>query len=83
MDVKNIKGSLSKEEFLRELLPAVKIGTLGELWEDNVDCNHCKFKDTCDKLSNEIEEEYGVNVYCSQVINILVGDLDPKYFEEA
>jgi hypothetical protein len=81
MDIKNVKGNLSTEEFIKELLPAARIGTLGELWEDKVDCNHCKFRDTCKELCDKVDEEYGVNLYCNQVIEILLGNLDPENIE--
>ncbi len=82
MNITEVKGSLSTEDCIKELLTAGKSKTLGELWEDKIDCNHCKFRDTCRELSDKVEEEYGVNLYCHHVIDILLGTLDPADIEE-
>jgi hypothetical protein len=82
MDIKKFKGSVSKEKFLEELLPAAKIETLGELWEDHVNCNNCNFRDQCRALSSELEAKLGSTLYCNQVIDILLGTLDPEDIEE-
>ncbi len=71
MEIKNLKGSVSLTDFIDDLCTGTQSETLGALWEDNVDCNHCKYRKQCEALGNEFEE-----ITCSQVIDHLLGDQD-------
>ena len=82
MDIKNIKGSVSLDNFMEDLLSAVKVKTLGQLWEDHVSCNNCKYREICHELCEKLENERDINLYCSQVIDILTGELDPEDIEK-
>ena len=82
MDIKKIKGSVELDDLVENLLLAAKIKTLGQLWEDNVSCNNCTYRDTCHELSEQFDKDHGVNLYCSQVIDILTGEIDPDTIEK-
>lgn len=36
-------GSVSNEDFILGLLSARGVETSGDIWEQLMDCNHCKF----------------------------------------
>ena len=71
MKIKNLKGSVSLTDFIDDLCTATKSESLGELWENNVGCSDCKYREQCQALGDEFEE-----ITCSQVIDHLLGDQD-------
>lgn len=75
MDIKELKGSMSLSDFAEGLIAQKKLGTAGAVWEDYVDCNHCIYQEKCKALCAHYEDR-GVNLYCGQVIDYLLGDLD-------
>lgn len=75
MDIKELKGTMSVENFVDGLVAQTPDKTLGEIWEDTVDCNHCTYREQCQAISAYYEDK-GINLYCNQVIDYLLGDLD-------
>lgn len=71
MDIKNLKGSVSLTDFVDDLCTGSGEATLGALWEKNVDCNHCKYREQCHALGEEYEE-----ITCDQVVDYLLGDFN-------
>ena len=76
MNIKELKGTMSLSDFVEGLVDQKKLETLGQVWEDFVDCNHCSYREKCQAICNYYEEK-DINLYCSQVIDFLLGDLDP------
>ena len=72
MDIKELKGTMTLEDFVEGLAHKK---TPGQVWEDMVDCNHCPYKEKCDAISAQVDAEFDVNVYCSQVIDFLLGEI--------
>lgn len=75
MDIKELKGTMSVEDFADGLLSQKKFETFGEVWEDYIDCNHCNYREKCHAICEHYEDK-GINLYCNQVIDYLLGDLD-------
>lgn len=75
MDTKNLKGSISVSDFADGLLAQKRFETFGALWEDYVDCSRCKYEDECKALCAQYSSK-GVDLYCGEVIDYLLGDLD-------
>ena len=75
MDIKELKGSMTLSDFAEGLIAQKRLGTAGAVWEDYVDCNHCIYHDKCRAICEQYENK-GVNLYCGQVIDFLLGDLD-------
>ena len=76
MDIKKYEGSLSLENFVEGLLTArVENKTLGEVWEDCVSCDHCPHRDACRDLTEYVFATKDTDLYCDQVIEILLGNL--------
>jgi hypothetical protein len=73
MDIKNLNGSVSLTDFIDDLCTGSGETTLGALWEKNVDCNHCQYREQCHALGEVYED-----ITCDQVVDYLLGDLDPK-----
>ena len=71
MDIKNLNGSVSLIDFIDDLCTGSGETTLGALWEKNVDCNHCKYREQCHALGEVYED-----ITCDQVVDYLLGDLD-------
>jgi hypothetical protein len=69
MDIKNLKGSVSITDFVDDLCTGSSSETLGALWEKSVDCNHCKYVESCRAIADEYE-----NINCRQVVDYLLGD---------
>ena len=80
MDIKELKGTMTTSDFLEGLVDQKKSKSLGEVWEGIVDCNHCNYKEQCRAISDQIQDEYDVNVYCRQVIDYLLGDMSIEGF---
>lgn len=78
MDIKNLKGSMSVENFAEGI--AHKKKTLGAVWEDLVECNHCPYAEQCKAICEYVEEEYDVSAYCGQIIDYLLGDITIEDF---
>lgn len=74
MDIKDYKGSISLEDFAEGITAQPNKETLGAVWEHTIDCNHCCFRGHCKDICTQVEAEYGVNPYCRQVIDFLLGD---------
>jgi hypothetical protein len=68
MDIKNLKGSITITDFINDICTGSGESTLGALWEKNVDCNHCKYREQCHALGDKFED-----ITCSQVIDYLLG----------
>lgn len=77
MEIKKLKGSMSVSDFADGLLSQNDSETFGEVWENYVDCNHCRYAKDCKAITDYYEDK-GINLYCSQVIDYLMGDLDPE-----
>lgn len=75
MNIKEFKGSMTVADFADGLLNQKKCETFGALWEDYIDCNHCKYHEQCRAICDHYDSK-GVNLYCGQVIDYLLGDLD-------
>lgn len=75
MDIKELKGTMSVENFVDGLNAQTPDKTLGEIWEDTVDCNHCTYREQCQAICAHYEDK-GIHLYCNQVIDYLLGDLD-------
>ena len=71
MNIKELKGTMTLSDFAEGL---VDQKSLGAVWESFVECNQCNYKEQCRAISAQIREEYGVNVYCRQVIDYLLGE---------
>ena len=69
-------GSVDQNQFVQGLLLASKDNSLGEMWEKCVACPECLFAKPCAALSDQMEAR-GQNPRCGQVVDILLGDLDP------
>ena len=75
MEIKEFHGSISIDDFLDGLTAyGTKKETLGDVWETCVDCNHCRFREQCHALCDQIEEAHNVNIHCGQVVDYLLGD---------
>ena len=75
MDIKELKGTVHTANLLDGMLAQRKLETFGALWEDYVDCNHCIYSEKCRAICEHYEDK-GINLYCGQVIDYLLGDLD-------
>ena len=75
--INELAGSCDQNMFIQGLLLASKDNSLGEMWEKCVTCPHCLFAKQCGNLSEQMEAR-GQNPRCGQVIDILLGDLDPE-----
>jgi hypothetical protein len=71
MNIKNLKSSVSLTDFIDDLCTGSGETTLGALWEKNVDCNHCKYREQCHALGEEYD-----GITCDQVVDYLLGDFD-------
>ena len=76
MDITKLKGSVSLTDFIEDLCTGAKSDTLGALWEENVDCNHCRYREQCRALGDAYD-----NITCSQVVDHLLGDLSLENLE--
>jgi hypothetical protein len=72
MDIKKYEGSMSLEAFAYGLRGNK---TLGDVWEDCVTCNHCSQREACKNLVEQMSTERGIDLFCGQVIDILLGNL--------
>lgn len=75
MNIKELKGTMDLSDFVEGLVDQKKVETLGAVWEDYVDCNHCSYREKCKAICDHYEDK-GVDLYCGQVIDYLLGDLD-------
>ena len=74
MDMNNFVGSVTTEDFIDGLLMALKVDTLGDIWEKNADCNHCRFAKQC-KIVGEHFDDQDKNITCGQIVDLLLGDI--------
>lgn len=74
--IEELAGSIDQNYFIQGLLLASKDNSLGEMWEKCVSCPNCLFAKMCGNLS-ELMEARRQNPRCGQVVDILLGDLDP------
>ena len=74
--INQLAGSVDQNELIQGLLLASKKNSLGEQWEKCVTCPQCLFAKQCGALSEEMEAR-GQNPSCSNVVDILLGDLNP------
>lgn len=79
MDINELKGTMTLTDFAEGITSTGK-KNLGELWEANVDCNHCPYREQCQAISDKIQDEYDVNVYYRQVIDYLMGEMSMEDF---
>ena len=79
MDIKELKGTMTLSDFAEGITSARK-KSLGTIWENCVDCNHCPYVEQCRTISDQIQDEYDVNVYCRQVIDYLMGEMPIEGF---
>ena len=77
MNIKELKGKMSLEDFVEGLTHKK---TPGQLWEDEVGCNQCPYKEECNAICDQVEKELGVSGYCNQVINYLLGEIEFEDF---
>ena len=75
--IEDLAGKCDQNYFVQGLLMASKNNSLGEMWEKCVECPHCLFAKQCASLG-ELMEAKGKNPTCGQVVDILLGDLDPN-----
>lgn len=75
--IEELAGSCDQNYFIQGLLLASKNNSLGEMWEKCVTCPNCLFAKQCANLG-ELMEAKGKNPTCGQVVDILIGDLDPN-----
>lgn len=80
MDIKELKGTMDLSDFAEGLVSQKKAKSLGEVWENIVDCNHCPYKEKCQAISDYIQKKYDVNTYCRQIIDYLLGDMSIEGF---
>ena len=74
--INELAGSYDQNMFIQGLLLASRNNSLGEQWEKVVTCPHCIFAKSCGLLSEQMEA-CGQNPRCGQVVDILLGDLNP------
>ena len=74
MNINELKGSMTTDDFVVNLTSHAGCKTLGEVWEQCVTCNHCSYREQCQAISDKLLEDYDVNTYCNQVIDYLLGD---------
>ena len=72
--VKELVGSISIEDFTRGLLLSYDAETLGDIWDQNMTCRRCIFVKQC-KTIGDYFREHGTDHSCSQIIDLLLGDL--------
>lgn len=71
MELKKYENSLSLTDYTEGLIQSRRgFKTLGEVWEHCIKCNYCEHQAACQALGAEYPE-----IMCSQVIDILLGDL--------
>jgi hypothetical protein len=75
VDIKNLKGSMSVADFAEGITVQKKAQTLGAVWEDIVTCDHCTYKEQCKAICSHYESK-GIDLYCGQVIDYLLGEID-------
>ena len=75
MDIKKLKGIMSVTDFADGLLKQNSLETFGAFWEDAVTCDRCPYAEECKAICAEYSIK-GVDLYCGQVIDYLLGDLD-------
>ena len=70
-------GSVNQDEFVQGLLLARGVETCGDIWEQLMDCNHCKFVQQCKQLGDAIEQ-LNKQPRCGQIVDMLMGVLKPE-----
>ena len=75
IDIKSLKGTMSVADFADGLLAQKRLETFGAYWEDAVTCDRCPYVDQCKALCDKYSPE-GIDIYCGQVIDYLLGDID-------
>ena len=73
-NIKKLVGSVSQDDFILGLLLARDVETSGDIWEKVIDCNHCKFAKQCAEICSTLDD-LGKNPTCSDVINLLLGEI--------
>ena len=74
--INQLAGSFDYEDFIQGLLLTSRSNSLGDAWEKCATCRHCMFAKQCRILGEEMEAR-GQNPSCSNVVDILLGDLNP------
>lgn len=77
MEMENVIGSVSQEEFIRGLLLASTENSLGDMWEKCAGCDHCMFVNKCHAICAALDDQ-NKNPTCGQVIDLLLGVLKPE-----
>ena len=75
MDIKKLKGTMTLVDFAEGLLLQKRQETFGAYWEGAVECDRCPYCEKCKAICAEYDMK-GVDLYCGQVIDYLLGDLD-------
>lgn len=75
MDIKSLKGTITISDFADGLLAQKRLETFGAYWEDAVTCDRCPYSEQCKAICAQYSME-GIDIYCGQVIDYLLGDLD-------
>jgi hypothetical protein len=70
-------GSVNQDEFVQGLLLARGVETCGDIWEQLMDCNHCKFVQQCKQLGDMLEQ-LNKHPRCGQIVDMLMGGLQPE-----
>lgn len=73
-DIKNLYGSISTEDFIDGLLSALAVDSLGDIWDKNADCGHCRFVKQC-KIIGEHFDKQNKNITCGQIVDLLLGEI--------
>ena len=74
MNIKELKGTMTLEDFAEGITVQGNKKTLGAVWEHTIDCNHCNYRLQCRAISDQLLAEHDVNVFCHQVIDYLLGE---------
>lgn len=75
--IEELAGSCDQNYFVQGLLLASRDNSLGEVWEKSVTCPRCLFAKQCQHVTALLEKQ-GKNPGCGQVVDILLGDLNPE-----
>ena len=69
------EGSIDTGKLLDSILVSKRLDSYGDIWESvhKCDCDRCPFKKNCDTIYETLEQ-VGVELYCGQIVDILLGD---------
>ncbi|MBQ9700363.1 MAG: hypothetical protein IJV71_07050 [Lachnospiraceae bacterium] len=77
MDLEQLIGKTTEDEFIQGLLMSRNIKSPGDIWEKCVECTSCLFAKQCQTISDILEDQ-NKNPTCGQIINLLMGNLKPE-----